>query len=111
MATEATTLSEDKTIERAVWHYVGVGVLWFSLFFTGVALERLGLTTWILLGVVPGEVGSLRTQVADCQRNLGAVDLERDYAKRQEADTRRQIDKLRKQVATAAAAAPTAAAP
>jgi len=111
MATEATTLSEDKTIERAVWHYVGVGVLWFSLFFTGVALERLGLTTWMLSGILSGEVGSLRAQATERERNFGTVKLERDILKRQEDTLRVEIDKLRKQVAAAATAAPTASAP
>ena len=111
MATEATTLSEDKTIERAVWHYIGVGVLWFSLFFTGVALERLGLTTWMLSGILPGEVGSLRAQATERERNFGTVKLERDILKRQEDTLRVEIDKLRKQVAAATAAAPTVTAP
>ena len=111
MATEATNPPGDTTIERAVWHYVGVGVLWFSLFFTGVALERLGLTTWMLSGVLPGEVGSLRIQATECERNFGTIRLDRDILKRQEDTLRVEIDKLRKQVTAATAAAPTATAP
>ena len=111
MATEATNPPGDTTIERAVWHYVGVGVLWLSLFFTGVALERLGLTTWMLSGILPGEVGSLRAQATERERNFGTVKLERDILKRQEDTLRVEIDKLRKQVAAATAAAPTVTAP
>src|SRR5262245_31645205 len=78
MATEAMHESEEQTIEKAVWHYVGVAVLWLSLLATGIAVERLGLTTRILSGIVPGEVGSLRNEVTECKRNLGTVDSQRD---------------------------------
>ena len=111
MATEATNSPGDTTIEKAVWHYIGVGVLWFSLFFTGVALERLGLTTWMLSGILPGEVGSLRAQATECKRDFGAIKLDRDILKRSEDTLRVEIDKLRKQVAAATVAAPTATAP
>ena len=40
---EANSVTESEEISKAVWHYVGVGVLWLSLIFTGLALERLGL--------------------------------------------------------------------
>ena len=93
-----TTNTEDKTIEKAVWHYVGVTVLWASLFLTGMALERLGLTSWILASVVPGEVGSLRAQAAECDKNLGTVKLERDNIKHEEAGLRVEIKKLQDQV-------------
>ena len=95
----ATTHTEDKTLEKAVWHYVGVTVLWASLFLTGMALERLGLTSWILAHIVSGEVGSLRAQAAECQRNLGAVKLERDNTKHEEAGLRVEIKKLQDQLA------------
>jgi hypothetical protein len=99
---EVTQTAEDKTIEKAVWHYIGVGVLWLSLFLTGVALERLGLTSSILSGILPGEVGSLRTQATECERNLGTVKLDRDNARRQEATLREEIRKLQNQLAATA---------
>jgi hypothetical protein len=111
MASTVTQSSDDKTVEKAVWHYVGVGVLWASLFLTGMAFERLGLTSWILSGVLPGEVGSLRVQTTECTRNLGAVKLERDISKRQEDTLRVEIKKLQDKVAAAIAANPTAATP
>jgi hypothetical protein len=102
----ADDTAEEITIEKAVWHYVGVGVLWLSLFFTGVALERLGLTTGILSGVVPGEVGLLRTQATECDRNLGTVKNERDLLKRQEDTLRVEIKRLQDKVVATTAPAP-----
>ena len=96
---EATQTAEDKSIEKAVWHYVGVGVLWISLLLTGMALERLGLTSSIFSGILPGEVGSLRTQATECDRNLGTIKLDRDNARRQEATLREEIRKLQNQLA------------
>src|SRR5262249_12859891 len=100
--------TEEQTLEKAVWHYVGVTVLWLSLFFSGVALERLGLTTWILSGTIPGEVGGLRTQVAECQRNLGTVDEQRHQIQRTEASLRVEVKRLQDQLATATGAKPSA---
>jgi len=99
---EATQTADDKTIEKAVWHYIGVGVLWLSIFLTGMALERLGLTSSILSGILPGEVGSLRTQATECERNLGTVKLDRDNARRQESTLREEIRKLQNQLAATA---------
>src|SRR5712692_6672079 len=99
MAAETTNAPEDKTVEKAVWHYVGVTVLWTSLFLTGLAFERLGLTSWIFANIVPGEVGSLRKQVAECDKNLGTVKLDRDNTKHEEAGLRVEIKKLQDQVA------------
>ena len=95
MASEANQSSDDKTIEKAVWHYVGVGVLWTSLLLTGMALERLGLTSSILAGILPGETGSLRAQVTECQRNFTQVRSERDLLKKQEDTLQAQIKTLR----------------
>jgi hypothetical protein len=100
MASETNQLSDDKTIEKAVWHYVGVGVLWTSLFLTGMAFERLGLTSSILAGILPGETGSLRTQATECQRNFAQMKSERDLLKKQEDTLQAQIKTLRAKVGT-----------
>ena len=98
MASEATPLSDDKTIEKAVWHYVGAGVLWISLLLTGMALERLGLTSSIMAGILPGETGSLRTQATECQRNFTQMKADRDLLKKQEDTLQAQIKALRAKV-------------
>jgi hypothetical protein len=91
--------SDDKTIEKAVWHYVGVGVLWISLLLTGMALERLGLTSNILAGVLPGETGSLRAQATECQRDFAQMKADRDLLKRQEDTLQAKIRTLEARVA------------
>ncbi len=90
---------KDTTIEKAVWHYVGVAVLWTALFLTGMAFERLGLTSFLFSGIFLGEVGSLRTQAAECESNLGKVKFERDILKRQEDTLRVEIKRLQNQAA------------
>jgi len=67
---EVKPVSEGEELSKAVWHYVGVTVLWLSLIFTGLAVERLGLTSDYLISVIPGEVGGLRTQNAEYQTNI-----------------------------------------
>jgi len=67
---EVKPVSEGEELSKAVWHYVGVTVLWLSLIFTGLAVERLGLTSDYLTSVIPGEVGGLRTQNAEYQTNI-----------------------------------------
>jgi hypothetical protein len=47
--------------------------LWLSLIFTGLAVERLGLTSDYLTSVIPGEVGSLRTKNAEYETNNRAI--------------------------------------
>jgi len=69
--TQKVAASED--LSKAVWHYVGVGVLWLSLIFTGLALERLGLTSSYLTSVIPGEVNTLKSQVTDYEANQRKV--------------------------------------
>ncbi|MBI3796893.1 MAG: hypothetical protein HY268_07985 [Deltaproteobacteria bacterium] len=96
---EAAQTGEDKSIEKAVWHYVGVGVLWISLLLTGMALERLGLTSSILSGILPGEVGSLQAQTTECERKLGTIKLDRDNTKHEEAGLRVELKKLQDQLA------------
>jgi hypothetical protein len=62
-------VTESEELSKAIWHYVGVGVLWLSLLFTGLALERLGLTSSYLTGIIPGEVGELKKANAEYETN------------------------------------------
>ena len=57
---EEKQLSADEQLKKATWGYIGVGTLWLSLILSGVAVERLGLSTGILTGLLPGEVNTLR---------------------------------------------------
>lgn len=112
MANTVHNAAEDNSVEKAVWGYVGTAVLWISLLLTGIALERLGLSSGILSGILPGEVGTLRNQVADVSRDLGAVKLERDNLRQTEGALRAEISKLQKQISAASPApAPTPATP
>jgi septal ring factor EnvC (AmiA/AmiB activator) len=70
---EVNKITENEEISKAVWHYVGIGVLWLSLMFTGLALERLGLTSGYLTSVIPGEVNTLKKQVVDFEANQRKV--------------------------------------
>jgi hypothetical protein len=70
---EEKQLAADDELSKAVWHYVGVGVLWLSLILTGLALERLGLTSGYLTSVLPGEVGGLRAKNEELDTNLRQV--------------------------------------
>jgi len=101
MANTVNNAPEEQSIEKAVWGYVGTGVLWISLVLSGMAFDRLGLTSNMLTSILPGEVGSLRTQVTECTRELGTVKNERDSNKLTENALRVEIDKLKKQVASA----------
>ena len=99
MAEQHNQSSKDTTMEKAIWGFVGTGVLWLSLFFSGVAIERLGLTSSIFSSTFPGEVGSLRNQVAECDKNLGTITHDRDNLKQTEAALRVEIKKLQDQLA------------
>jgi hypothetical protein len=66
-------VTEGEEISKAVWHYVGVGVLWLALIFSGLIIERLGLTSNYLTSIIPGEVGSLRAANAEQETNLRKV--------------------------------------
>lgn len=70
---EVKQVSEGEEISKAVWHSVGVGILWISLILTGVAIERLGLTSDYLTSVIPGEVGGLRAKNAEYETNQRKV--------------------------------------
>ncbi len=58
------TLSAGEQLKKATWGYVGVGVLWLSLIISGMALERLDLTSGLLTGILPGAVNTLRADNA-----------------------------------------------
>ena len=62
-------------------------------------LHEVGLTSSLFSGTFPGEVGSLRKQAAECDKNLGTVKFERDNVKHEEAGLRVEIKKLQNQLA------------
>ena len=101
MANTVKNAPEEQSIEKAVWGYVGTGVLWFFLILSGIALDRLGFTSNMLTSVLPGEAGSLRAQLTECTRDYATVKNERDSNKLTENALRVEIDKLKKQVAAA----------
>jgi hypothetical protein len=70
---EVKQVTEGEEISKAVWHYVGVGVLWISLILTGLIIERLGLTSGYFTSVIPGEVGTLRERNTEQEANLRKV--------------------------------------
>jgi hypothetical protein len=102
MDSEARQSSDDKTVEKAVWHYTGVGVLWIALLLSGVALERLGLTSNLLAGILPGETGSLRAQATECRRDFERMKADRDLLKRQEDTLQAKIRTLEARAASSA---------
>jgi hypothetical protein len=81
MAEEDTGTQPEETREKIVWGYVGKVTLWVSLLLSGLALERLGLSSSILSGVVPGEVQTLRADIAKTNQEVLAVREERDTVK------------------------------
>jgi hypothetical protein len=101
MANSTSTAPEEQPLEKVIWGYVGTGVLWISLLLTGLAVERLGLSSNILSGILPGESGALRAQLTECTRDLGIVKNERDSNKLTESALRVEVDKLKKQLSSA----------
>jgi hypothetical protein len=87
---------EDTSIEKAVWHYVGVGVLWLALFLTGMAFERLGLTSGLFTSVFPGETGALRTQAAEYKSKLQNTERSLDEMMRAKQALEVEVSKLKK---------------
>ena len=69
---------EEEAVQKIVWGYVGKGVLWIALILSGLALERLGLTSAILPEVLPGEVQTLRADIAATRGKVLTVRKERD---------------------------------
>ncbi len=57
---EEQQLSAEEELKKATWSYIGVGVLWLSLIISGMALERLDLTSGFLTSILPGAVNTLR---------------------------------------------------
>jgi len=94
MASESEQAVEDSSLSKAVWHYLGIGVLWLSLFVTGAAFERLGLTTSTLAGLLPGEVNSLRTQVAALEDSTKELAHLRDRAVKTKNTLEVEVSKL-----------------
>ncbi|MGE0682557.1 MAG: hypothetical protein AB7P69_16860 [Candidatus Binatia bacterium] len=90
---------EDKTIEKAVWHYVGIGVLWASLFLTGMAFERLGLTSNLLSGIFPGETGMLRNQAEEYKDKMQTTERALDEMMRTKQALEVEVSRLRKAAA------------
>ena len=58
-------VTEGEELSKAIWHYVGAGVLWLSLFFSGLVAERLELTANYLTSIIPSEVSQLRVANAE----------------------------------------------
>ena len=69
----AEKVREGEEVSKAVWGYVGVGVLWLALILTGLALERLGLTSDYMTGILPGEVSTLRARNEELDKQLRSV--------------------------------------
>ncbi len=91
--------TEDESLSKLTWGYLGVGVLWISLVLTGIAFERLGLTTTLFSGVLPGEVGSLRVQNAEYELNLKTVTQDRDVLSRRADTFKRQLEQAENRAA------------
>ena len=98
----AEVVHEEQSMEKAVWGFVGTAVLWLALLFSGIALERLGLTSGILSGVLPGETGSLRNQVAECQSALQTANQSKDEMMRTKQALEVEISRLKRAAAPAA---------
>ena len=96
MASESEQAVEDSSLSKAVWHYLGIGVLWLSLFITGVAFERLGLTTSFMTGLLPGEVNDLRTQVEELEGTNKDLTHDRDRAVKTRNTLEIEVSKLKR---------------
>ena len=93
---------EEQSLEKAVWHYVGVAVMWLSLFLSGLACERLGLTSFFLTGILPGETGGLRSKLAECDTNLKNTSQTRDEMMRSKQALEVEVSRLKKAATPAA---------
>ncbi len=90
---------EDESLAKLTWGYVGVGVLWLALVLAGIAFERLGLTSALFSGILPGEVGILRLQNAEYEVNLKTVTKDRDVLSRRADTFRRQVEQAENRAA------------
>ncbi len=98
MASDTEQTGGDSSLSKAVWHYISVGVLWIGLLLTGVAFERLGLTTPYLTGLLPGEVNELKDQIGEYESRNQNLTHERDQAVKT-SDTRGlELSKLRREI-------------
>lgn len=96
---EEQHVAEEESLGKLAWGYVGVGVLWLSLVISGIALERLGLTSSVLTSILPGEVGELRQQNTEFDANLKSVTQERDVLSRRADTFQRQLEQEKNKVA------------
>ena len=63
-------LSAEEELKKATWGYIGVGVLWLSLIVSGMALERLDLSSGFLTSLLPGAVNTLRADNASLNEQV-----------------------------------------
>jgi hypothetical protein len=70
---KVTKVTEGEELSKVIWHYVGVAVLWLSLLLSGLAVERLGLTSNYLTSIIPSEVGQLKQKNAEYETNQRKV--------------------------------------
>lgn len=82
MAAEGTERPEG-SVEKTIWGYMGKAVLWIALILSGLALERLGLTSDILSGALPGEVQTLRADIDETTQKVSLMKGERDTLRTQ----------------------------
>ena len=64
----------DESRQKTVWGYAGKVTLWVALALFGLAMERLGLTSGILSGALPGELQRLRATLAQTGEKVQDAD-------------------------------------
>ena len=79
----------EEMIRKTTWRSLGVGALWLALIFAGIALERLGLASGLLAGILPGEVQTLRQQLNEEQSDLTTLASDKEQIQA-------RLDSLRK---------------
>ena len=113
-------LSAEEKLKKATWSYIGVGVLWLALIISGMAFERLDLTSGFLTGLLPGAVNTLRAdnavlneqvrELKDAKQRLdGLIGRERataealDYCQAENREINAELKTLRASAPAAAA--------
>ena len=113
-------LSAEEKLKKATWGYIGVGVLWLALIMSGMAFERLDLTSGFLTSVLPGAVNTLRAdnaalneqvrELKDAKQRLdGLIGRERataealDYCQAENREINAELKTLRASAPAAAA--------
>ncbi len=81
-------MTPEEILRQQTWRYLGIGALWLALILSGIAFERIGLTTGILSSILPGEVTALRRQLKEEETSLAALTKERE-------ELREQLEQLR----------------